>query len=390
MEFYGTEGKKLRKKDFETGDVYYYSPDEEYVKVPGLFSSEAAVKAFALRCVLVSFPEVTERDVDDVWSELMKRNVMIIKALEDLKRENELSGDSSAIWKTKAYTSAINALKKLKIPIVSGDQVIKIKGIGKGIAAHIDEIISTGGLKSQDERAEESITRATTLEKFLAIWGVGPKHANAWYAKGHRDIEDLAGEKLTEQQKVGLRYYDDLKQRIPREEATRFYELISSSIHSIYPRAKVEIVGSYRREADTVGDIDIIFSIGDDSTPEVALRLVIDQLMESGVVTDDPVCKEKFMGVGIVPSDSESTHRRIDIRVVPADEWGSSLLHHTGSDVFNKNMRLQASQMGYRLSEKGLVKLSVKDDGDELVPTRTERDVFNILGLPWVEPRDRN
>ena len=52
------------------------------------------------------------------------------------------------------------------------------------------------------------------------MWGAGAHTARAWLQQGHRTLDDLRTKaSLTRQQKIGLKYYYDLLDRMPREEA---------------------------------------------------------------------------------------------------------------------------------------------------------------------------
>lgn len=54
---------------------------------------------------------------------------------------------------------------------------------------------------------------------FGEVWGIGPTTAQKLYEKGYRTLEDLKNEEsLTHAQKLGLKYFEDIKQRIPRHE----------------------------------------------------------------------------------------------------------------------------------------------------------------------------
>lgn len=56
---------------------------------------------------------------------------------------------------------------------------------------------------------------------FGEVWGVGPATALKLYDKGHRTLEDLKNDpSLTNAQKLGLQYFDDIKTRIPRHEVS--------------------------------------------------------------------------------------------------------------------------------------------------------------------------
>lgn len=58
---------------------------------------------------------------------------------------------------------------------------------------------------------------------FGEVWGIGPATALRLYEKGYRTLDDLQKEEsLTHAQKLGLKYFDDIKQRIPRNEVGYF------------------------------------------------------------------------------------------------------------------------------------------------------------------------
>lgn len=56
---------------------------------------------------------------------------------------------------------------------------------------------------------------------FEEVWGIGPATALKLYEKGHRTLDELKNEEsLTYAQRVGLKYIDDIKTRIPRHKAS--------------------------------------------------------------------------------------------------------------------------------------------------------------------------
>lgn len=63
------------------------------------------------------------------------------------------------------------------------------------------------------------VLKVRTVNLFGEIWGVGPATALKFYEKGHRNLDDLKhDDSLTAAQKIGLKYFDDIKTRIPRHE----------------------------------------------------------------------------------------------------------------------------------------------------------------------------
>ena len=71
----------------------------------------------------------------------------------------------------------------------------------------------------------------------------------------------LAKEKLTATQQVGLKYYKEFSKRIPRTEMDRLREQAMTCAHAVCPTARAEVCGSYRRGAESSGDIDILLTI---------------------------------------------------------------------------------------------------------------------------------
>lgn len=54
---------------------------------------------------------------------------------------------------------------------------------------------------------------------------------------------------------------------------------------------------------------------------------------------------------GVCLLKKELTHRRLDIRLLPNDQYFCGVLYFTGSDMFNKNMRAHALEQGFTLNE---------------------------------------
>lgn len=57
---------------------------------------------------------------------------------------------------------------------------------------------------------------------------------------------------------------------------------------------------------------------------------------------------------GVCRISNESLARRLDIRLVPHDQYYCAVLYFTGSDVFNKGMRAHALEKGFTLNEYSL------------------------------------
>ena len=98
---------------------------------------------------------------------------------------------------------------------------------------------------------------------FTQVYGIGPKKAEELVKKEITTIEQLKNNLnlLNDKQKIGVKYYDDILKCIPRSEIDDFYVKLSI-IFEMFDNSDnhFEIVGSYRREKQDSGDIDIIIT----------------------------------------------------------------------------------------------------------------------------------
>jgi DNA polymerase IV len=247
---------------------------------------------------------------------------------------------------------------------------------------------------------------------FLGIYGVGTSQAQQWLAQGFRTLDDLkAKAKLSPNQLLGIEHYDDLNTRIPRREVEALGTVVRKGAQQVDPNVELIIGGSYRRGAETSGDIDfIITKPNTESSSE--LRPFLDDLVHRLEAEGFLVARlassrsgsdgSKWHGCCVLPKISgfndenyRPIWRRIDFLLVPETEIGAALLYFTGNDIFNRSIRLLASKKGMRLNQRGLYKdvmrgpQRVKVTEGELVEGRDERRIFEILGVKWREPHER-
>lgn len=195
---------------------------------------------------------------------------------------------------------------------------------------------------------------------------------------------------------VGLKYFHDITQKIPREEIQKAEIIIKRVAEHMNKDIQVILCGSYRRERDKSGDIDCCIFHPDIKTQEDIktnqyniLANFVEMLINVGFIIDQlDMGMQKFMGLCMIKQNSKKTNvaRRLDIRFMPYDSYGSAILYFTGSANFNTNIRKIALSKGYSLSEFGFKK---KSDGI-LIPCATEEAVFKFLDYPYVTPKARD
>ncbi|KAK9400930.1 DNA polymerase lambda [Crotalus adamanteus] len=328
-------------------------------------------------------------------SKKTNHNQCITEKLEVLAKAYSVQGDK---WRGLSYSKAINALKSYHKPVTSFQEACKIPGIGKQMAEKIVEILESGHLRKLDHISDS----VSVLELFSNIWGAGVKTSQMWYQQGFRTLHDIRTRaSLTSQQAIGLKYYEDFLERMPRQEAAEIEQTVRKAAQSIISELVCIACGSFRRGKSTCGDVDVLVTHPDGHSHQGVFSKLLNVLHKSGFLTDDLVKQEdngiqqKYLGVCRLPGPDRH-HRRLDIIVVPYREFACALLYFTGSAHFNRSMRALARTKGMSLSEHALCSGVVrgpeglKTGSGIVLSTPTEKDVFAHLGLPYREPHERD
>ncbi|AMN83543.1 DNA polymerase beta family protein [Faustovirus] len=298
------------------------------------------------------------------------------------------------VFKSKAYNAAAATIAKLtyKLTRANLDQFLddpccKPRGIGKGISSRIREFIETRKVVDLDKLKESR--EYTAYTEFTRIIGVGPATARKWLSMGIDNLlklrQAVANDRveLTHAQKLGMVYYVDLNQRIPRPEVATIGAKMRTYINLLSRDNKFEIVGSYRRGAESSGDVDCVFTT-ERFDPKIITRLV--DLLETDTNFIDVLSQGEqkitflYRGKAVV--------RQVDIFYAQPSEYIPHILYATGSAEHNEYVRGVAKQKGYRLNQIGLFKIT-RGNNMKKITLHTERELYDILKIPYVEPKDR-
>ena len=338
-------------------------------------------------------------------------NKIIIEQFEKLllliQSENDkITDEKEKISNRFRYKNTLNALQIIKkYPIeLSLDNLtdFKMPGIGKKTIDRIKEILDKGKLEElKDFKINENESIINELE---TIVGIGRSKALEMVNDGIQSIQDLKKKIKNKEYKVndkivlGLKYHNKFFGNIPRKEITSIKKILDNIIKKYNKYLEennkfvLEICGSYRREKLTSGDIDVLISKQNNDTEINYLLMFVKELKKplklnnnKPLITDDLTDKKydtKYMGF-IKYKDNQ--FRRIDIRYVNWESYYTALLYFTGSAEHNQKIRKIAQSLGYKLSEYNLIRLS--DNKNILI--NSEEDIFKILKLNYVEPKNR-
>jgi DNA ligase (NAD+) len=285
-------------------------------------------------------------------------------------------------FRARAYQKAQETIMAYQCDIITPEQLKISPGIGPTIMEKLNEYVQTGTLKVLEREKNNPVN-------ILAeIYGIGPKKAKELVDNGITSIAQLRENQqmLNDIQKVGLRYYEDVLKRIPRSEIEDYKGIFESDFKKVATSdSKFEIVGSYRRGAQSSGDIDVIIT---SDSPKVFINF-IDELIRQKIILEilsrGPT---KCLVMAKIPSSD--TVRRVDFLYTGIEEFPFAILYFTGSKIFNTVMRHIALEKGYTMNEHGIYKMDGKKKGDKATHHfRVEKDIFDFLGLEYKAPTER-
>jgi len=313
----------------------------------------------------------------------MDNKKKVLDALETLRIRDLQSGEK---FSALAYTKAIRELKKLD-SIQTISDVENVAGVGKKIKEKVKEILETGELKAAVKaKTELSID---VYQDLLKIQGVGPVKAKDLIEKHKiKSITELRSkpELLNDVQILGLKYYEDSLERIPRSEMIEHEKKIMQTIKSPF---EAIIVGSYRRGAENSGDIDVLIKAPEylkKRETKEAFEKIVKAYQDENYLVDILALGEKKC-MGYVKLNEASKARRIDLLITPEKEYPYAILYFTGSDSFNVAFRKYALSKGYTLNEHGMK--SKSEEVREVPEIKTEKEIFDFFGLEYKEPNER-
>jgi DNA polymerase beta len=309
---------------------------------------------------------------------IKNQNQLIIN---NLKILSEYEVINKQPFKAKAYDKVIDSIELYENPIKTTEDLKNIKGIGNKITQKVLEFLETGKMHAVERALQDE--KYILGKKLLGIYGIGPAKVSE-LLETVKSFDDLYQNEtlLNDKQKIGLKYYEDLNMRIPMTEGKKHYKIIEKILAP--QNITFEMVGSFRRKAKDMGDIDILIK----AHPEFNIKSFIANLTTSGYIIESLASgKNKFMGICRLAPDLPA--RRIDILVADNSYYYFALLYFTGSYNFNIYMRRKALQKGLSLSEYGFKDNNTKIVLDTTDAIKSEEDIFKYLDIPYIAPNKR-
>ncbi|MHB8482408.1 MAG: DNA polymerase/3'-5' exonuclease PolX [Nitrospiria bacterium] len=303
--------------------------------------------------------------------------------LEEIATYMELKGENP--FKIRAYQNASRTISLLEEDIkemaLSGE-LKKQKGIGEAIFETIREFVTTEKSTLLDQLKNST---PPGLLEMLEIPGLGPKKIKTIYEKlGVSTIGELEyachenrllsldgfGPKSQGNILKGIEQLKKGKDFFRFDKALKAAETVLNHLKEKPFFESLEMAGSLRRKKEVVKDIDLVGSSDD---PAKAMDFFVHMPEVDRVIGHGETKSTVLLKSGI----------QVDLRIVENGEFPFALQHFTGSKEHNTLLRGIAKDLGFKLNEYGLFK------GDELIPCKSEKEIFGYLGFDYIPPELR-
>ena len=289
-------------------------------------------------------------------------------------------------FRIRAYRNAARTMLELgseaRELVENNEDLTKLSGIGKDLAAKIVEIVQTGKCQALEKLRKQT---PAGLPDLLHIPGLGPKRVAALYheldirtveqlmrAAKDQQLRELPGFGAKTEARIleSIRTHAKQERRLKLVVAAQYANTLVDYLQQCSVVKDIMVAGSFRRCKETVGDLDILVTASKATT--VMQHLVaydeIADVVSRGTTRATVILRNKL---------------QIDVRVVKPESFGAALHYFTGSKSHNIAIRRRAQKKGLKINEYGVFK------GDKLIAGKDEKEVFKSVGLPWIPPELR-
>lgn len=307
----------------------------------------------------------------------------IVATLEQIALLMELAGENP--FKSRAFTNGARTLEQQAedpATLVSTGNLLTVKGIGKGLADAITEMVTTGRSAVYDALRADI---PAGLVEMLGIPGLGPKKIRAIHAElGLASVGELEyacnenrlvglkgfGAKTQEKILKGIDLFKRSRGRHLFADVVATAESLLAQVRRLPGVDRAELAGSIRRRAETIKDVDILVAT---EVPETVMAAFLALPDIESVTAQGPTKTSIRLADGLA----------VDVRAVQHAAFPYAWQYFTGSQAHNTALRARAKERGWKLNEYGLF------DGETLIPCADETAIYAALGLQAIPPELR-
>jgi DNA polymerase (family 10) len=321
-------------------------------------------------------------------------NAEIARALSEIADLLEIQDENP--FKVRAYRNAVRTISNLTKPlsgmVAAGEDLTELPGIGKDIAGYIQELVATGHTRRLDQLERKL---PGSLADLMRLDGLGPKRARQLHDElgidclkalsgaiesGRLEALKGFGPKTIARIRHSLEVREQRPQRFKLSDADQFVHSLLRYMQTAPGLERIEAAGSWRRRAETVGDIDLL-AICEHAEP---VMRHFSQYPEIGSME----AAGPTRGTGVLKCGLQ-----VDLRILPRESYGAALHYFTGSKAHNIAVRKLGVSRGLKISEYGVFRVGRRNGRKAAHETRVagerEEDVFEAVGMAWVPPELR-
>jgi len=318
---------------------------------------------------------------------------LILQIFQDLLDYHKtLNNSRESEYRIESYERIIKELKKLN-KISTINNVSNLEMLGKKSLDKIKIILETNKLQ-QHENIQKDLNKIKVLKNFQKIYGVGPSMAKKLYKNDVKNIDNLKKKVKTREiilsnyQKIALNYYNNLIQRIKYDEITKITDQLKKDLKK--EKIKCELIngGSYAMKKKNSGDIDYILVFKEKDYSHKEIKEKIKNLFIQNNYYVGNLLNGTEKDIYLLRMNKKSKVHQVDIGFVEEKYKHFYILYFSSSRDFSKKIRIEASKKGYKLNEKGLYDKKT----EKLInfQPKSEKDIFDYLGIEYVKPENRN
>ena len=188
------------------------------------------------------------------------------------------------------------------------------------------------------------------------------------------------------------------KPKFPREVALPVALELSELLKSACLPERLMVCGSLRRNRDRVSDVEILYvskshPVRDglfDAVEAQEVDGVLMCLLSQGVIKKRKTKRDTSTWG---PFNKLAVHTKsgvpVDFFAATEDNWWNQVVCRTGSAENNIRIAAAARKKKMKWHPYGHGFTDARHGMGELIPVRSEEDVFRIVGLPYLEPSQR-
>nr|XP_019006078.1 uncharacterized protein I203_01400 [Kwoniella mangroviensis CBS 8507]OCF69539.1 hypothetical protein I203_01400 [Kwoniella mangroviensis CBS 8507] len=369
----------------------------------------------------VKFLNGIKKDYGDEYDNMTVPTTQLLDALRDMQSWRQLTPSTSTPKESTDYRDALRSISLLagpdggiSRPSLRLKDIESVLSDENGVTWRLMRDIIEHGLVPELEGLDE---KWKAMVKINRVHGFGKIKAQTYVDNGARTLEDLLnakdkeyGRKVSDAQKLAIRYHKEMDLMIPRSEVEEFEKLIKNALNKVDPTLGFAIMGSYRRGEYVSSDIDMV--VWHESYPkrdredkskkggyahDSLMGKVMNALIRDGLIQEDQLFsrgEKKVLALTKLPQPN-SIHRQVDIRLCPLESLPYMLLGNTGDDTLMKTLRYRAIQKGWALNEYAMGERVEGSqgvwvaEGKEII-VNSEKEIFEKLELPYLEPTMRS